>query len=352
VSFGIICVLVIVFLFTKISFLLTPLLTIANVLLIPFMVAGFFYYLMRPLVRYLVQRNVHRIVSILILYVILAGITILFFHVVWPPLQKQTISIIENTPQLVAGLQTQLGDLSKNSVLSPFLANQSEWTAKLSQYVDQSLSAVTSYVSQIFSFLTSFIIIVSTFPFILYYLLKEGEKVPIALQKMIPRRYLKDGDMIIKEIDRALSGFIIGRVMIASILGVMFFVGFLIVGLPYALLLSVISFVLNMIPYIGPILGAIPCIIVGFTISPSMALWVFIVVMAAQQIEGSFLSPHIYGRALEIHPLTTILLLLVAGDLAGILGVILAIPVYMIIKILVKHSYQMFLEDKVEDFVK
>ncbi|UVI31640.1 AI-2E family transporter [Paenibacillus spongiae] len=108
----------------------------------------------------------------------------------------------------------------------------------------------------------------------------------------------------------------------------------------------------NLIPYIGPILGAIPCVIVAFTDSPSMVAWVLIVTIVAQQVEGNLLSPLIYGKRLEIHPLTTIILLLVAGKIAGILGFILALPFYMVVKIIVVRIYRLFLAEKVEELVE
>jgi predicted PurR-regulated permease PerM len=139
---------------------------------------------------------------------------------------------------------------------------------------------------------------------------------------------------------------------ILILLGVLLYIGFMIIGLPYALLLAVIATVLNIIPYIGQFLGAIPCLIVAFIDAPSMIIWVLIVTVIAQQIESSFLSPHIYGKRLDIHPLTTIILLLVAGDIVGILGVILAIPAYMVVKIIVVRIYRIFLAEKFEELIE
>lgn len=127
------------------------------------------------------------------------------------------------------------------------------------------------------------------------------------------------------------------------------YIGFLIIGLPYSLLLTVVSFFLNFIPYIGAVLASIPVVIIGFIESPSIAIWSLVVIIIAQQIQDNILTPVIYGKQLDIHPLTTIVLILVGGDFFGILGILLAIPAYMIIKIIVVRIYEMFLAEKVDE---
>lgn len=127
------------------------------------------------------------------------------------------------------------------------------------------------------------------------------------------------------------------------------YIGFLIIGLPYSLLLTVVSFFLNFIPYIGAVLASIPVVIIGFIESPSIAIWSLVVIIIAQQIQDNILTPVIYGKQLDIHPLTTIVLILGGGDFFGILGILLAIPAYMIIKIIVVRIYEMFLAEKVDE---
>lgn len=133
------------------------------------------------------------------------------------------------------------------------------------------------------------------------------------------------------------------------ILSLLMYIGFLIIGLPYSLLLTVVSFFLNFIPYIGAVLASIPVVIIGFIESPSIAIWSLVVIIIAQQIQDNILTPVIYGKQLDIHPLTTIVLILVGGDFFGILGILLAIPAYMIIKIIVVRIYEMFLAEKVDE---
>ncbi|MFC4812220.1 AI-2E family transporter [Paenibacillus sp. GCM10023250] len=347
----IIALLLIIYLTAKISFIFKPLLTIFNILLVPFMLAGFFYYLLRPVVNALVRRQMSKPFAIVVIYVLLAGLLAIFGAVVWPTLQTQLENFVKGAPELIDGFRYQLTRLQHSPVFSSFAGDESELTTKLSGYLNDAITAASNYVTNVVSVVANFIIIIATVPIILYYMLKESSHIPSSILHVVPRRYRKDGQEVLKEIDGALSGFIVGRVIITCLLAIMLYIGFLIIGLPYSLLLAIASFILNIIPYIGPILGAIPPIIVAFTVSPTMAFWVVVVTIVAQQIEGNVLSPSIYGRRLDIHPLTTIVLLLVAGDIAGILGVILAIPAYMVVKIVVVRAYNLFLAEKVEELV-
>lgn len=352
VSITIAAMLLVVYLLSKVSFLFRPVMAMFHLLIVPFMLAGFFYYLMRPVVQYLINRKVNRTAAILLIYLVMAAVVTIFSIVVWPTLMKQLDTFVKEAPSFIESFKVQIEKLQHNRFVAMFSLEQTDLSTKLSEYLDRAITTASDYVSNIIAAVTSFFIVVATAPIILYYMLKEGETIPKSLLHLIPRRYSKDGQEVLEEIDAALSGFIIGRVIITFLLGVMMYAGFILIDLPYALLVTVIATVLNIIPYIGPILGAIPCIIVAFIDSPTMVLWVIIVTIVTQQIEGNLLSPHIYGKRLDIHPLTTIILMLIAGELWGIVGVILAIPFYMVLKIIAVRLYRLFLAEKVEELVE
>jgi predicted PurR-regulated permease PerM len=135
-------------------------------------------------------------------------------------------------------------------------------------------------------------------------------------------------------------------------LGTMTYIAFMIIGVPYALLLSIVLALISFIPFIGSFLGAIPPLIVAFTQSPEMALWVIVGVFICQQLQDNVWSPIIFGKKLDIHPFSTIIILLIAGSLAGIMGMLLALPVYMIAKIIIVHIYNLFYAEKVQEMTE
>nr|WP_068617631.1 AI-2E family transporter [Paenibacillus tuaregi] len=348
---GIIMLLTIVFLLHKVSFIFNPVVTFVKILIVPLTISGFLYYLLRPIVHYLDTKNVNRMLSVLLIYLCFAGLITLFFFVVWPPLTKQVQEFISNLPSLLEGVRTQIGLIQKSRFLSMIDSGNTQISTKITEYINGAVEMVTGYMSHFFNFISDFVVIIGTVPIILYYMLKEDKRISPAIVRAMPKRFARDGAQVVQSIDAALSGFISGRIISAVILAVMSFVGFWIVGLPYPLLLAVIGALFNFIPYVGAFLGAIPCLIVAFTVSPSMALWVLIVIVVAQQVEGNLIAPYIYGKTINIHPLTTVILLLIGGEYAGILGMILVIPVYMIIKIITVRLYKLFLSEKVEEIV-
>jgi predicted PurR-regulated permease PerM len=127
------------------------------------------------------------------------------------------------------------------------------------------------------------------------------------------------------------------------------YLGFLVIGLPYALLLTLVAVLMNFIPFIGAILSTVPIFIFGLMDSPSTAIWSIVVVLVAQQIQDNLVAPYIFGKSMDIHPLTTIILVLAGGDFGGIIGILLIIPVYMMLKIITVKLYQLFIKKRWEE---
>lgn len=345
---AIILLLLIVYLGDKVNFIFSPLTSLIHIIIIPLLIAGFFYYLLRPLVDYMERHKIKRALSVLIIYVVIALILAGFSVLVWPSLREQLMNFVENAPALVTSLSDQLNALEKSNFVSRYLPDDSNLFSRLSDVLSQGITQATNYVSGLFSVVSNLVIILATFPIMLYYMLKEGSKFGTNLTLLLPRHYRKDGEETVHEIDEALSNYIVGRVIVNVALGILMYIGFLILGLPYALLLTVVSIILNFIPYVGALLAAIPVVIVAFIESPSMAIWSLVIIVIAQQIQDNLISPYVYGKQLDIHPLTTVILLLVGADLGNILGMIIVIPLYMILKIIVRKIHYRIVEDKTE----
>lgn len=348
-SLSIIAFLLILYLGSKVMFLFTPLLSIINLLLVPMMLSGFMYYLLRPLVRFLEKRKLNRALSILLIYLVFAGLFVLFWILIWPTLREQFQNFIDNMPYLVEGMQNQFNQLRNDPSLSRFFSGDTDLSDKISEYVSNTITWMTNSMSNLIGVISSIVVVIATLPIILYYMLKDGHKLSPILLGLFPRKYRKEGQDMLSDIDSALSGFIVTRVILNVVLGIMLYIGFLFIGLPYSLLLAVISIPLNFIPYVGSLLASIPVLIVGFIESPSMAIWSLVIILVAQQIQDNVLSPIIYGKSLDVHPLTTVVIVLVGGDFFGIIGVLIALPVYMIAKIIFMRIYEIIVAERVEE---
>lgn len=138
------------------------------------------------------------------------------------------------------------------------------------------------------------------------------------------------------------GSYIQGQIIVSFCIGVLLFIGYSIIGLKYSLILACIAAVTSVVPYLGPTIAISPAIIIAIITSPLMVLKLAIVWTLVQFFEGHFISPNIMGKTLKIHPLTIIFILLCAGNLLGIVGVILGIPGYAVLKVLVSHVFLLF----------
>jgi predicted PurR-regulated permease PerM len=346
---AVILVLLIFYLCSLVDFIFRPLWSLFSLIIVPLMLSGFFYYLLRPLVDWMQSRKMNRTAAVLLLYLVFALVVVGFSIIVWPMLRTQVMNLVDNAPALFNTLSEQVMKLEQSGFLSSLLPDDFNPLSKLTEYLNKGFSVVTDYMTGLFAFFSNFTIVMITFPILLFYMLKEGGKFGDKLIAFTPNRFRQDTAEVVKEIDHALGGFIVGRVIVNVALGVLMYIGFLFIDLPYALLLTVVAVILNFIPFIGSFLSSIPIVIIALTISPSTAIWSVVIITVAQQIQDNLIAPYVFGKQLDIHPLTTIVLVLVGGDLAGILGILLIIPIYMILKIIWLKVYVLFIKQHWEN---
>ncbi|MFB5661358.1 AI-2E family transporter [Alteribacillus sp. HJP-4] len=345
ICYGLILILLIIFLGTLVDFIFQPLVVLVSTLFAPIVIAGIMFYLFRPFVN-LLAKKMPRTLAIAILYLLAAGIITGLVLIVGPELQKQFTGLINNIPSLINDTQRLAVQLQNQEWFNRFLQEMdgvswSEITSRASEYLRNSLSGIGSNIASIVGMITSVVIIILILPFILFYMLKEGEKAPEFILKLLPAQQEKEGRRILHDMDEALSSYIQGQIIVSFFVGICVFIGYQVIGLDYALVLALVAMFTNVIPFIGPWIGTFPGVIVGLLDSPFTALLVILVVVIVQQIESNLISPQVMGRKLQIHPLTIILLLLVAGSLAGLLGLIFAVPAYAVIKVIASHTYRL-----------
>jgi len=183
------------------------------------------------------------------------------------------------------------------------------------------------------------------FPFVLFYLLRDGKNLNGFVTGLLPNSWRKDTSKVLHEINSQLSNYVRGQVLVAIAVAVMFMIALPIIGMRYAAALAITAGFLNLVPFLGSFLAAIPMIIVGLAIGgPFMLVKVLIVIVIEQTLEGRFISPLVLGKQLSIHPITILFVLLTAGQIFGIWGVLLGIPFYATVKVVVVHFYEWYRE--------
>lgn len=155
---------------------------------------------------------------------------------------------------------------------------------------------------------------------------------------MTPKKWRKQGRAFVRDVDASLGGYIRGQIIVCAVIGLISSLLFWVVGMQYPLLLGAIIGITNVIPYFGPIIGAIPAVIIAATMSVKMVLIIAVIVLVLQFLEGNILSPLIVGKSLHMHPLFIMLALLAGGEIGGITGMVLSIPILAVLKVFVLHA--------------
>lgn len=322
--------------------------SITVLLTAPIIIAGFFYYILRPVVYFFDKRSVPRLQSVLLIYTV-AGLGVTGFCLwIWPTLRDQTLLFAENAPAMVASVREALNGLREYEILRGLIPEQSEVMDALPVYLSNVLNAAAGYITGMVGTITDYALVLFTVPIVLYYMLKEGERFPKHALNAVPNKYQEDVKIVLGDIDKAMSGFILGRFIVLFLMGILVYLGFLLIGQPYALLMTIIVAVLDLIPYFGPIIATVPVVIVAFIESPSTALWALVLIIVIQQVESNLLSPVIYGKSMDVHPLTAVLVTIAGGKIGGIFGLLLAIPLFMVVKIIVKRVYSILMLRRLE----
>lgn len=353
VFLGIIMIFLIIYLGSLVQFIFRPIVVFVETLFFPVLLAGVLYYLFRPIVNLLHNQKVPKTYAILIIYLGVIGLLVALGAVIGPLLQKQVQSLIDNLPYLINEIRAILFQLQENEWINRLQVTEmlalDKLTANMTDYITQAFNIISSNVAGLVSFITNVIIVFIMIPFILFYMLKEGEKAPNFLLKFLPEKQRIEGNRILDDMDIKLSSYIQGQILVSFCVGVLMFAGFLIIGIDYFVILALIAMFTNVIPFVGPWIGTVPAVIVALIDSPFMVFKVLVVIIVVQQFESNFISPQIMGKKLAVHPLTIILLLIVAGRFAGIIGMLLAVPTYAVCKVVVGHTYRLFkLRNKLE----
>lgn len=336
---------VIILVGSKISFIFRPAAQVVRALFFPVVLSGLLYYWFFPVVDWLNQQGVSRGLAIIILYCTIVTIFVLIINFAGPVLQRQIASLVGNAPRMANQLRVRLLELQETEWVERVLGG---WTVTLEDMINQVanlvsniLTTLAANITPIISITTNVITTILIIPFILFYMLLDGSKLPDTLVRFLPSRHRKEAKNVLHDMDRALSSYIQGQALVSLCVGVLALIGYLIIGLDYALILAIVATVTNVVPLVGPIIGTTPAVIVGLISSPGMALRALIVMVVVQQVESLIISPRVMGKKFSSHPVSIILLIIAAGKLAGLLGILLAIPTFAVLRVVISHVYSL-----------
>ena len=328
----------------KILIIIKKLLKVISPLFIGFIIA----WLLNPIVDFLEKKEIKRKISTLIVFFLFIIIVILFFCIIIPEIGKQIQDAIGFTPNIL--------DRFNNSIDAFFTKISDQYDYDFSKIKESIYTTILSYSNSITEKLPKIIIsststiLSSSLKFIIglfigFYTLMDFKNIKEKLLKILPNKSHNLFIEIIDKIDNSLRKYVIGTLFVTITLFLFQSLGFFISGLKAPLVFGIICAITNIIPYIGPYIGGIPAILVGFTISPLTGTLTLISVLISQFIESYILTPIILSKTMKLHPVTIIVGLLVFEYYFGVIGLIISTPVISCLKIiieLINEKYKIF----------
>jgi predicted PurR-regulated permease PerM len=338
------------FLWAALILLIGGMIWAARKVLLPYILGLVLAYLLLPLVNWLdrhmparlhtwrVARPLAIIVTYVLVLLLVAGILAFFVPIV----VEQARILIDNWP----GLTGQVRDWGTRG-WGWYTENiPADWRltieTNLKNLIDEALKAsrdgLVATASTLFSTI-SFVIGMVVIPFWLFYILQDERQVKEGVLRALPQQLRADVLCMARLIDDVLSAYIRGQLLLCVFVGGLATIALFLIGVPFALVLGLIAGIFEALPYVGPILGAIPALLVALLMDPVSAIWVAAAFFAIQQVENLVLVPRISGKSVKLHPALVMVVLVVGNELAGLWGMLIAVPVAAVIRDVFKYLY-------------
>jgi len=296
-------------------------------------------FIFAPFVRILEGKGFTRTISTLIVFTIFGFLLYLGLSFVIPKLFYQMDLVIISLKDF--SLNEELNVIEKK-ILSVFpLFHKGELSLKVEGIISTSfndaINHITQYVTGIVS-VAAFLVIV---PFITFYLLKDSAVIQKGLIHIVPNKYFEMSYWILKRVSLQLGRFVRGWIFDATFVGIAIGFGFYFIGLPNALPLGVIAGIGHLIPYFGPVIGGIPAIVLSImqTGDLTQVPLIMTIVALTYTLDNGFVQPYVFSKSVDMHPIIIILLIIIGGELFGLIGMLLAVPTATVIKTAATEIY-------------
>ena len=333
---------ILIYIFLLIKSIWLPVLQIIMTVFTPFLISAFISYLLYPIVEKLHKQGLHRGLSIFIIYVLFFGIVGYGIYKGVPLFVHQLKDFAENAPYFAEQYREIVQTLERETSALPYELKMriSEGIVLAERILDRLLDKTVEIIIKIGNSLFIILLI----PFISFYMLKDIDKIKETFWKLTPYKWRNEGKQFLYDIDESLGHYIRGQFTVCLAMGLISSFLFWLIGLKYPLLLGIFVGVTNIIPYFGPIIGAIPAVIIAATMSVQVVIYCLIIILVLQFLEGNILSPYIVGKSLHMHPLLIIAALLAGGEIGGIIGLLVAVPLLAIVKVTLFHIKLRFID--------
>lgn len=319
-------------------------------------------YLLNPFVKFLQRLRLRRGWAVFITYLLLGGLitfgSMLIGQVVteaasfinllpdafdnlsriFGNLQSRVLTWLDRIPFLLSGSMDEVdpqglvGDEIRDRIVTALQQLGQDFSQLIAGWISQGPGLLYTGASVVISTTLQIVLIVLASVYFLY----DFPRFVTQFRRFVPTKYHSVVSELTEKADVAVGGYLRGQLLITSMLGVFIWLGLTILGVPLATAIAFLAAVFNLVPYLGPVIGAVPAVLLAFTVSPLTALLVIVVFVIANQLEGNLLSPLILSRSTNLHPLTVLLAIMAGLGLFGLVGALLAVPTVAFIKVVLE----------------
>jgi predicted PurR-regulated permease PerM len=322
--------------FSAFYFLIWPL----RVLFAPVALALVVVYLLNPLVTRLERRGLRRGLGVAIIYVLFVAVVAVGLSLLVPIIARQITGFIDKLPEYVQDATREINEFAAKRGWD-YRINLS--TEQIQQYVVDNREQIIGVLGGVRSFAFGVIHVLITLIIgiiLSIYILLDMPKIKRTVRSILPEGRREEVIGLAEKVGDVMGSFFRGQLLVAVFVGIASAVGLTVVGIPFAAVVGLIAGVFNLVPLIGPFIGAIPAVILALlSDQPVDAVWAGVVLLAVQQIDNHIISPNVMARTVKLHPITVMLALLAAGSLLGIFGMLLIVPAIAAFKVIAGHFW-------------
>ncbi len=298
------------------------------------LIAFIFAAAISPMVRRL-NRRLPLAAAIGVVYLGLLAVFAALMTVIITPVVQQTTTLIQNSPRLLDQVQAQITSLQRQFNLPTVTPDLQQYVSQIAQQAPALAAGVLNVTLGVVTSVGGVLVVLV----MAFYWLLERRDIEGTWIALVPRSRRAETREVIEEIEGKLGAYVRGQLILAVIVGLFSFFGLLILGMEYVLVLALIAGIGELIPLAGPIIGAVPAVLIAFaTESPQTALLVLALYIGIQQVENNFLVPKVMQRSVGLSPLTVLLAVLAGVALLGIIGALLAVPVASAMQVILQHT--------------
>lgn len=314
-----------------------------RVIFAPLFIALIVVFVLNPFVTVLQRRGVHRLIGAAIAFLAFLAVVVAVGLIVIPSIADQASSFASEFPEIYDDLAEQVVNTGERFGLDASIWTYDEILDYLNDPDNQDtiLSVIFGRIGTLTSGVFEFILVFLLGPVIAFYLLVDLPNVQQRMLDLVPEKSRAEFAYVGRRLNTAVGGFLRGQLLVAIIVGVMLSFGYWIIDLPFWLLIGLIGGVLNIVPFLGPWVGGILGVIVALaTTDPTTAFWAAIIAIVVQQIDNNFVSPSVLRATVRLHPAVTLIVLVLAGAVAGFWGIVIAVPLAAALKIIAGYWWR------------